>query len=79
MEADQGGGGEAGGRKQGSGGAGAQGAGGGGGGGPGARWVLPDTEGDTLFTDVEGQLQSGKRVREEDGEAGLERGKRRRG
>ena len=45
----------------------------------GARWVLPDPEGDTPTTDVEGQSPSGKRAREEDEEAGRERGKRRRG
>ena len=44
-----------------------------------ARWVLPDPEGDTPSTDVEGQSPSGKRAREEDEEAGRERGKRRRG
>ena len=45
----------------------------------GGRWVLPDPEGDTPSTDVEGQSPSGKRAREEDEEAGRERGKRRRG
>ena len=45
----------------------------------GARWVLPDPEGDTPSTDVEGRLPSGKRAREQDEEAGQERGKRRRG
>ena len=45
----------------------------------GARWVLPDPEGDTPSTDVKGQSPSGKRAREEDKEAGRERGKRRRG
>ena len=79
MEADQGGGGEAGGQGQGAGGAGAQGAGGGGGGGQGAHQVLPDPDGDTPSTDLEGRLPSGKRAREEDEEAGQERGKRRRG
>ena len=44
-----------------------------------ACWVLPDPEGDTPSTDVEGQSPSGKRAREEDEEAGRERGKRRRG
>ena len=44
-----------------------------------ARWVLPDPEGDTPSTDVEGQSPSGKRAREEDEEAGRERVKRRRG
>ena len=43
----------------------------------GARWVLPDPEGDTPSTDVEGQSPSGKEAREEDEEAGRERGKRR--
>ena len=41
----------------------------------GARWVLPDPEGDTPPTDVEGRSPSGKRAREEDAEAGRERGK----
>ena len=45
----------------------------------GARWVLPDPEGGTPSTDVEGQSPSGKRAREEDAEAGRERGMRRRG
>ena len=45
----------------------------------GARWVLPDPEGDTPSTDVEGQSPSRKRAREEDKEAGRKRGKRRRG
>ena len=45
----------------------------------GARWVPPDSEGDTPSTDVEGQSPSGKGAREEDEEAGQERGKRRRG
>ena len=45
----------------------------------GARWVLPDPEGDTPSTDVDGQSPSGKRAREEHEEAGRERGKRRRG
>ena len=45
----------------------------------GARWVLPDPEGDTPSTDKEGQSPSGKRAREEDEEAGRERGKRRSG
>ena len=45
----------------------------------GAHWVLPDPEGDTPSTDVEGRSPSGKRAREEDEEAGQERGKRRRG
>ena len=44
-----------------------------------AGWVLPDPEGDTPSTDVEGRSPSGKRAREEDKEAGQERGKRRRG
>ena len=45
----------------------------------GAHWVLPDPEGDSPSTDVEGRSPSGKRAREEDEEAGQERGKRRRG
>ena len=45
----------------------------------GGHRVLPDPEGDTPSTDVEGRLPSGKRAREEDEEAGQERGKRRRG
>ena len=45
----------------------------------GAQRVPPDPEGDTPSTDVEGRLPSGKRAREEDEEAGQERGKRRRG
>ena len=45
----------------------------------GAHQVLLDPEGDTPSTDVEGRLPSGKRAREEEGEAGQERGKRRRG
>ena len=45
----------------------------------GAHWVLPDPEGDTPSTDVEGPSPSGKRAREEDEEAGQERGKRCRG
>ena len=44
-----------------------------------AHWVLPDPEGDTPHTDVERRSPSGKRAREEDEEAGQERGKRRRG
>ena len=44
-----------------------------------AHGVLPDPEGDTPSTDVEGQSPSGNRAREEDEEAGQERGKRRRG
>ena len=43
----------------------------------GAHRVLPDPEGDTPSTDVEGRSPSGKRAREEDEEAGQERGKRR--
>ena len=39
---------------------------------------LPDSEGDTPSTDVEGRSPSGKRAREEGGEAGQARGKRRR-
>ena len=45
----------------------------------GAHRVLPDPEGDTPSVVVEGQSPSGKRAREEDEEAGQERGKRRRG
>ena len=45
----------------------------------GAHRVLSDPEGDTPSTDVEGRSPSGKRAREEDEEAGQERGKRRRG
>ena len=45
----------------------------------GAHRVLPDPEGDTPSTDVEGRSLSGKRAREEKEEAGQERGKRRRG
>ena len=45
----------------------------------GAHQVLPDPEGDTASTDVEGRLPSGKRAREEEEEAGQERGKRRPG
>ena len=45
----------------------------------GAHRVIPDPEGDTPSTDVEGRSPSGKRAREEDEEAGQERGKRRRG
>ena len=45
----------------------------------GAHRVLPDPKGDTPATDVEGRSPSGKRAREEDEEAGQERGKRRRG
>ena len=45
----------------------------------GAHRVLPDPERDTPSTDVEGRSPSGKRAREEDEEAGQERGKRRRG
>ena len=45
----------------------------------GAHRVLPDPEGDTPYTDVEGRSPSGKRAREEDEKAGQERGKRRRG
>ena len=44
----------------------------------GAHRVLPDPEGDTPSTDVEGRSPSGKRAREEEEEAGQERGKRRR-
>ena len=45
----------------------------------GAHGVLPDPEGDTPSTDVEGRSPSGKRAREEEEETGQERGKRRRG
>ena len=45
----------------------------------GAHRVLPDPEGDTPSTDVEGRSPSGKRAREKDGEAGQERGTRHRG
>ena len=45
----------------------------------GARWVLPDPEGDTPWTVVEGRSPSGKRAIEEGEEAGQDRGKRRRG
>ena len=45
----------------------------------GAHRVPPDPEGDGPSTDVEGRLPSGKRAREEDEEAGQERGKWRRG
>ena len=79
MEGDQGGGGEAGGEGQGGGGAGAQGAGGGEAVGQGAHRVLPDPEGDTPSTDVEGRSPSGKMAREEEEGAGQERRKRRRG
>ena len=44
----------------------------------GAHRVLPDPQGETPSTDVEGWSRSGKRAREEDEEAGQERGKRRR-
>ena len=40
----------------------------------GAHRVLPDPEGDTPSTDVEGRLLSGKRAREEDEEAGRKGG-----
>ena len=45
----------------------------------GAHRVLPDPEGDTPSTDVEGRSPSGKRASEEEEEAGQERGKPRRG
>ena len=45
----------------------------------GAHGVLPDPEGETPSTDVEGPSPSGKTAREDEGEAGQERGKRRRG
>ena len=44
----------------------------------GAQRVLPYLEGDTPSTDLEGRWPSGKRAREERGEAGQARGKRRR-
>ena len=44
----------------------------------GAQRVLPDPEGDTPSTNVEGRSPFGKRAREEGGEAGQARGKRRR-
>ena len=44
---------------------------------PGAHWVVPDQEGDTPSTDVEGRSPCGKRARGEGGEAGQARGKRR--
>ena len=44
----------------------------------GAHRVLPDPEGDTPSTDVEGRSPSGRRARGEGGEAGQARGKRRR-
>ena len=44
----------------------------------GAQRVLPDPEGATPSTDVEGRSPSGKRAGEEEEEAGQERGKRRR-
>ena len=43
----------------------------------GAHRVLPDPEEETPSTDVEGRSPSGIRAREEGGEAGQERGKRR--
>ena len=43
----------------------------------GAHRVLPDPEGDTPSTDVEGRSPSGKRARGEGGEAGQARGKKR--
>ena len=45
----------------------------------GARRVLPDPDGNTPSTDVEGGSPSGKRATEEGEEAGQDRGKRRRG
>ena len=45
----------------------------------GAHRVLPDPEGDTPSTDVEGHSLSGERAREWGGEAWQERGKQRRG
>ena len=44
----------------------------------GAHWVLLDPEGDNASTDVGGRSPSGKRAREDEEEAGQERGKRRR-
>ena len=44
----------------------------------GAQRVLPDPEGETPSTDVEGRSPSEKRAREEEKEAGQERGKRHR-
>ena len=44
----------------------------------GSHRVLPDPEGETPSTDVEGRSPSGERAREEEEEAGQERGKRRR-
>ena len=44
----------------------------------GAQRVLPDPEGATPSTDVEGRSPSGKRAGKEEEEAGQERGKRRR-
>ena len=44
----------------------------------GAHQVLPDPEGDTPSTDVEGRSPSAKRAREEEEEAWQERGKRHR-
>ena len=79
MEADQGGGGEAGGQGQGGGGAGAQGAGGGGGGGPGGPLGPPGSGRGHPLHGRGGQSPSRKRAREEDEEAGRERGKRRTG
>ena len=79
MEADQGGGGEAGGKGQGGGGAGAQGAGGGGGGGPGGPPGPPGSGGGHPLHGCGGAVPSGKRAREEEEEAGQERGKRRGG
>ena len=43
----------------------------------GAHRFLPDPEGDTPSADAEGRSPSGRRAREEGGEAGQERGKRR--
>ena len=42
----------------------------------GAHQVLPDLKGDVPSTDVEGKSPSGKRARQEEEEAGQERGKR---
>ena len=45
----------------------------------GAHRILPDPEGDSPSTNVDGRSPSGKRAMEEDEEVGQERGKRRRG
>ena len=79
MEADQGGGGKAGGEGQGGGGAGAQGAGGGGGGGPGGTPGHPGSGRGQPLHGCGERSPSGKRAREGEEEGGQERGKRRRG